>query len=36
MIFTKNQSDKKDSIVDDFINKKSEEYLLEQARSRHD
>lgn len=32
-IFTKNQSDKQDSIVDDFINRKRDEYKLEELRS---
>lgn len=31
-IFTKNQNNKKDSIVDDFINKKHEEYKIEEER----
>ena len=29
-IFTKNQSDRKDSVVDDFINRKHEEYQTEE------
>jgi len=32
-IFTKNQSDRKDSIIDDFINTKHEEYRIEEERS---
>ena len=32
-IFTKNQSDRKDSTVDDFINRKHEEYQIEEERS---
>lgn len=32
-IFTKNQSDRKDSAVDDFINRKHEEYGIEEERS---
>jgi len=32
-IFTKNKSDRKDSVVDDFINRKHEEYQIEEARS---
>jgi AbrB family looped-hinge helix DNA binding protein len=32
-IFTKNQSDRKNSVVDDFINKKHEEYQIEEMRS---
>ena len=32
-IFTKNQGDKKDSIVDDFIKRKRKEYRLEVIRS---
>ena len=32
-IFTKNQSDRKDSAVDDFINRKHEEYQIEEERS---
>ena len=32
-LFTKNQSDKKDSTVDDFINRKHEEYQIEEERS---
>lgn len=31
-IFTKNQNDRQDSVVDDFINKKREEYQIEEAR----
>jgi AbrB family looped-hinge helix DNA binding protein len=31
-IFTKNQNNKKDSIVDDFINRKREEYKIEEKR----
>lgn len=33
-IFTKNQNEKKDSIVDDFINRKREEYQVEEARNK--
>jgi AbrB family looped-hinge helix DNA binding protein len=32
-IFTKNQSARTDSIVDDFINRKHEEYKIEEERS---
>jgi AbrB family looped-hinge helix DNA binding protein len=32
-IFTKNQNDRKDSVVDDFINRKHEEYQIEETRS---
>ncbi len=32
-LFTKNQSDRKDSTVDDFINRKHEEYRIEEERS---
>ena len=32
-LFTKNQSDRKDSAVDDFINRKHEEYQIEEERS---
>ncbi len=32
-IFTKNQSDRKYSVVDDFINRKHEEYKIEEERS---
>ena len=32
-IFTKNQSDRKNSAVDDFINRKHEEYQIEEERS---
>jgi AbrB family looped-hinge helix DNA binding protein len=32
-IFTKNQNGRKDSVVDDFINKKHEEYQIEEKRS---
>jgi len=32
-IFTKNQSSKKDSVVDDFINRKHEEYKIEEKRN---
>ena len=32
-IFTKNQSDRKDSVVDDFINRKHEEYQIEEERN---
>ncbi|HJD56595.1 MAG TPA: AbrB/MazE/SpoVT family DNA-binding domain-containing protein [Rickettsia endosymbiont of Sericostoma sp.] len=32
-IFIKNQTDKKDSVVDDFINKKHEEYQIEELRN---
>jgi len=32
-IFTKNQSDRKYSVVDDFINRKQEEYKIEEERS---
>lgn len=32
-IFTKNQNDKKDSVVDDFINRRHEEYQIEETRS---
>ncbi len=31
-IFTKNKNDRQDSVVDDFINKKREEYQIEEAR----
>ena len=31
-IFTKNQNERQDSVVDDFINKKREEYQIEEAR----
>ena len=31
-IFTKNKNDNQDSLVDDFINKKREEYQIEEAR----
>lgn len=32
-IFTKNQNDRKDSVVEDFINRKHEEYQIEEKRS---
>ena len=32
-IFTKNQNSRKDSVVDDFINRKHEEYQIEEERS---
>jgi hypothetical protein len=32
-IFTKNQSERKDSVVDDFINRKHEEYKIEEIRN---
>jgi AbrB family looped-hinge helix DNA binding protein len=32
-IFTKNQSDRKDSVVEDFINRKHEEYQIEEERN---
>lgn len=32
-IFTKNQNNRKDSVVDDFINRKHEEYQIEEKRS---
>ena len=32
-IFTKNQNSRKDSVVDDFINRKYEEYQIEEERS---
>lgn len=32
-IFTKNQRDRKDSVVDDFINRKHEEYQIEEIRN---
>ena len=32
-IFTKNQSERKDSVVDDFINRKRKEYQIEETRS---
>ncbi len=32
-IFTRNQSGRKDSVVDDFINRKHEEYQIEETRS---
>ncbi len=32
-IFTKNQSDQKNLVVDDFINRKHEEYQIEETRS---
>lgn len=32
-IFTKNQNGRKDLVVDDFINRKHEEYQIEEARS---
>ena len=32
-IFTKNQNSRKDSVVDDFINRKHEEYQIEEKRS---
>jgi AbrB family looped-hinge helix DNA binding protein len=32
-IFTKNQNDRKDSVVDDFINRKHEEYQIEEERN---
>ncbi|WP_417905525.1 AbrB/MazE/SpoVT family DNA-binding domain-containing protein [Candidatus Tisiphia endosymbiont of Micropterix aruncella] len=32
-IFTKNQNNRKDSVVDDFINRKYEEYQIEENRS---
>ena len=32
-IFTKNQNSRKDSVVDDFINRKNEEYQIEEERS---
>jgi AbrB family looped-hinge helix DNA binding protein len=32
-IFTKNQNDRKDSVVDDFINRKHDEYKIEETRS---
>ena len=31
-IFTKNQNSRKDSVVDDFINRKHEEYQIEEER----
>lgn len=31
-IFTKNQNDKNDSVTDDFINRKRQEFLIEQTR----
>ena len=33
IIFTKNQDDRKDSAVDDFINRKREEYKIEEVRN---
>lgn len=33
-IFTKNQTDKKKSAVDDFIARKRQEYLIEESRSK--
>lgn len=32
-IFTKNQTNRKDSVVDDFINRKRQEYKIEEERS---
>lgn len=32
-IFTKNQSERKDSVVDDFISRKHEEYKIEEIRN---
>lgn len=32
-IFTKNQNNRKDSVVDDFINRKHEEYQIEEKRN---
>ena len=33
-IFTKNQTNKKKSVVDDFITRKHQEYLIEESRSK--
>lgn len=33
-IFTRNQKDKKGSVVDDFINRKREEYQIEETRNK--
>ncbi|MGX6960639.1 MAG: AbrB/MazE/SpoVT family DNA-binding domain-containing protein [Rickettsia endosymbiont of Pentastiridius leporinus] len=35
-IFMKNQTGKKKSVVEDFISKKHQEYLIEEARSKKD